>query len=204
MTGIAIYLEGGGQGRDTKRRLRIGMDRFLRELKEQARRKSMHWKVVACGGRDQAFRRWSRGPATARYPVRILLVDAEGPVTGSAVAHLAARDGWTISQADEASVHLMVQTMESWIVADRSALEGYYGPHLLASALPAAANLETVPKDDIQRALEVATRPTGKGEYHKTRHPPGLLGRLDAARVRARCRTCNRLFKVVRDLIEAA
>ena len=44
MNGIAIYLEGGGDGLDTKDALRRGMEAFLSQLKEAAREKGMPWK----------------------------------------------------------------------------------------------------------------------------------------------------------------
>ena len=37
MSGVAIYMEGGGDGRDTKTDLRQGMDTLLQPLKEAAR-----------------------------------------------------------------------------------------------------------------------------------------------------------------------
>ncbi len=164
----------------------------------------MLWKIVVCGGRDQAFHHWTKQPPTARYPIRILLVDAEGPVSGGVRAHLEQRDSWTISKTEEENVHLMVQTMETWIAADRSALADYYGHRFLASALPVAENLEAIPKDRIQTALTWATKPTQKRAYHKTRHAPDLLGRIDPDLVRSRCRMCDRLFEVVDGLIRAA
>ena len=75
----------------------------------------MFWKIVVCGGRDRAFRDWTKQPLDARYPIRILLVDAEGPVSGGVRAHLELRDSWMIPKAEEENVHLMVQTMETWI-----------------------------------------------------------------------------------------
>ncbi len=204
MRGIAIYLEGGGHARGTKQRLRVGMSHFLGQLKERARGKSMLWKIVVCGGRDRAFHDWCKQPPTARYPIRILLVDAEGPVSGSVRAHLERRDSWSIPKAEEENVHLMVQTMETWIAADRSALADYYGQHFLASALPVAEDLEAIPKDRIRTALTRATIPTQKREYHKTRHAPDLLQRIDPDLVRRRCRMCHRLFEVVDGLIRAA
>ena len=58
MSGIAIYLEGGGPGPDTKKVLRRGMEAFLEGLRDQARAKGMYWKLVPCGGRRQAFNAW--------------------------------------------------------------------------------------------------------------------------------------------------
>ena len=164
----------------------------------------MFWKIVVCGGRDRAFRDWTKQPLDARYPIRILLVDAEGPVAGGVRAHLARRDSWKIPKAEEENVHLMVQTMETWIAADRPALADYYGDRLLASALPVAEDLEAIPKDRIQAALTRATIPTQKEAYHKTRHAPDLLRKIDPDLVRKRCRTCDRLFEVVDRLIRAA
>jgi hypothetical protein len=46
-------------------------------------------------------------------------------------------------------------------------------------------------------SLARATRDTRKGEYHKTRHAPLILERLDAAKVRGRARHCERLFSVI-------
>ncbi len=51
----------------------------------------------------------------------------------------------------------------------------------------------TPSKDDVLNGLEEATRDTKKGKYHKTRHAPDLLERMDAAKVRAAA-ACNRLF----------
>ena len=164
----------------------------------------MFWKIVVCGGRDRAFRDWTKQPLDARYPIRILLVDAEGPVSGGVRAHLERRDSWKIPKAKEGNVHLMVQTMETWIAADRPALADYYGDRFLASALPVAEDLEATPKDSIQKELTRATKPSQKGAYHKTRHAPDLLGRIDPDLVRKRCRTCDRLFEVVDGLIRAA
>ena len=98
----------------------------------------------------------------------------------------------------------MVQTMETWIAADRPALADYYGQHFLASALSVAEDLEAIPKDRIRTALTRATKPTQKRAYHKTRHAPDLLQRIDPDLVRRRCRMCDRLFEVVDGLIRAA
>ena len=56
MSGIAIYMEGGGTGKENRAGLRQGMDAFLESLKEAARYKALRWKLVCCGPRDEAFR----------------------------------------------------------------------------------------------------------------------------------------------------
>jgi len=194
VSGVEIYMEGGGSGVDTKRALRQGMEALLGPLKQAARNKSMRWKLVACGPRGEAFRRFRHAARTTDGAVVLLLVDAEGPVAMEPRAHLKARDGWDMADVGAGSVHLMVQTMEAWIVADGDALDRYYGQGFRAGLLPKAADLESVAKSEIERSLHRATERTGKGRYHKIRHARDLLQRVDAERVKARCRHCRRLF----------
>lgn len=100
----------------------------------------------------------------------VLLVDAEGPLKDVPLAHLCRRDSWNMDSADERAVHLMVETMEAWIVADDDALVAYYGQGFHQNSLPGSNNLESVPKRNIEQSLKAATRNTTKGEYHKIRH----------------------------------
>lgn len=188
-------MEGGGQSRDSKAALRLGMDQFLAEIKEVFRARSRPWKLVCCGPRDSAHRAFRHACAQRDGGVVVLLVDAEGPVTASSpVDHLRARDDWDIEGAYGDMVHLMVQTMEAWIVADSDALSRYYGQNFRRNALPNRQNLEEEGKGDIERALHEATRRTKKGAYHKIRHASDLLARIDPAVVRQRCFHCDRLF----------
>lgn len=62
------------------------------------------------------------------------------------------------------------------------------------SGLPDRRHVEEVPKSQHIPALEAATRHSQKGLYHKTRHLPDLLGRLDAAKVRERAWHCDQIF----------
>ena len=206
MSSITIYLEGGGDGKNTKSALRQGMDMFLSPIKQLARAKSWRWKLVPCGGRQQTYDRFRT--AATNIPMEgivVLLVDAEGAVRGStARAHLQTRDNWDLEFATDDMVHLMVQAMETWIVADPDALAVYYGQHFLAKALPATANLENIPKVDITDALDRATRRTQKGTYHKIRHASEILKRVDQQRVRQRCPACAGLFSTLGQAISAA
>ena len=123
MSGIAIYMEGGGEGNATKAALRQGMDTFLQPIKEAARDKALPWKLVCCGPRNEAFQRFQNAVNSSADAVSVLLVDSEGPVKHQSVRrHLQARDKWNLSFTPEETVHLMVQTMETWIVADLAAL----------------------------------------------------------------------------------
>ena len=201
---VAIYMEGGGNGRDTKDALRRGMGALLGPLKQAARDKSMRWRLVCCGPRDEAFRRFQNTLQDGDDSVVVLLVDAEQPVATAPGVHLQARDRWDMMNIDTNSVHLMVQTMEAWIVADANAVRGYYGQGFNAGALPRAADLEGVSKRDLENSLHQATQHTQKGTYHKIRHASDLLQRIDPETVKARCRHCRRLFDELGRMIEAA
>ena len=204
MSGIAIYMEGGGKGRATKDTLRQGMERFLQPLKDVARNKELPWKLVCYGSRDETFKRFRDAVNSSADVVNVLLVDAEGPVSQSPRRHLQDRDGWDLSSIDEDTIHLMVQTMEAWIVADSEALKGYYGQNFKANKLPKAPDPETVPKRDVEHFLREATKDTKKGRYHKIRHASDLLKRIDAKQVKARCDHCQRLFDDLEQIIDAA
>lgn len=133
----------------------------------------------------------------------MLVVDAEGPVVASARDHLRVSDGWDLSGIPEDAIHLMVQIMETWIIADPKALGAYYGRGFSERKLPARTNLEEEPKTRIHDALKEATRRTGKGAYHKINHASQLLRRIDAAKVRSRCHHCERLFNELSRILEA-
>ena len=196
MSGVAIYMEGGGDSRDAKAAIRQGMDRLLQPLKDAARARALHWKLVPCGGRDEAFRRFRDAVDNGDNAIVVLLVDAEGPipVIGDPRTHLQLRDNWDMQFADDDTVHLMVQTMETWIIADPDALRRYYGQNFNGNVLPRRTNLEEVAKEDVARILDRATERARKGRYHKIRHANELLKRIDVERVKQRCPHCVRLF----------
>ena len=204
MSSVAIYMEGGGDSRDTKAALRQGMDVFLGPLKDAARARSWRWKLVCCGGRQEAMGAFTHAWRTADSTVVALLVDAEGPVTTSPGMHLRTRDGCDLEDVSDDHVHLMIETMEAWIAADAESLATYYGRQFNANALPKAANLEAVAKTDLSSALERATRATQKGAYHKIRHASDLLQRIDRQKVQQRCASCARLFATLGRMIEEA
>lgn len=170
------------------------MDSFLNDQKQAARERGWRWKLVAAGPRDKAFEGFRYATRHRTADLVVLLVDAEAPVQHTPRDHLRNRDGWDLRLAEEESIHLMVQTMEAWIVADPEALATYYGQGFQWNALPDALDLESVPKAQIERGLKAATTRTRKGAYHKIRHATELLAKIDPARVQDRCPGCVRLL----------
>ena len=204
MNGVTIYMEGGGRGKESRSALRVGMDEFLRRLKAAARAKGWRWKLVCCGPRGDALRGFQNAVTQGGGTVSVLLVDAEGPVTKPVREHLHDRDGWDLGFAEDDAVHLMAQTMETWIVADSAALARYYGQGFNENALSKRTNLEEERKANVERALNRATEGSRKGCYHKIRHASDLLQRIDVERAQDRCPHCGRLFDVVGRMLTAA
>jgi len=195
--GIAIYAEGGGDHPGPE--LRFGFDTLLKAQKEAARERRLRWRMVLCGRRQATCDAFLDAVRTEPEVVNVLLVDSEAPVaaeTGDAREdaaarrqHLKARDGWNLDVVDAERVHLMVQCMEAWIVADPGALAAFYGQHFKSNALPTRSNLEEEPKQDLYNKLTKATddRRLSKGPYGKIQHASELLKRIDSAKVAARC-----------------
>lgn len=199
MNEVRIYVEGGGDHADGKARLREGFSHFLRELVELARQRRIKWSIIACGSRNDAFDDFQRALKTHPHAFNVLLVDAEAPVQGGPWQHLQERDGWQRPDgAEDDQCHLMVQTMEAWLVADRAALDGFYGRGFNPNALPRNQQVEQVDKDSLAEALDRATRQTTAGKYHKIRHGTQLIGRVNPATVRAAAPFCERLFATLK------
>ena len=179
---VKLYVEGGGDSKSLRTRCRKG----FRELLEKAGFLNRMPAIVACGGRNAAyddFKTALGGAAPDEYPV--LLVDSEAPVAPAAQAwqHLNGRDAWEKpTGADENQAQMMVQCMETWLLADRNALRRFFGQE---NALPGNPSLEEIPKDDVLEGLAAATRDCGRNrKYDKGRRSFELLGGLDPEELR--------------------
>lgn len=201
MKGLRIYIEGGGDWQPQRRILRTGFQEFLRPLRDEARKHQCRWDVILCGGRQDAYRDYLT--ALRKHPdvINILLVDAESPVTGLPWQHLNRRDHWSDPGVGDYCCHLMVQTVEAWLVADPDALAAYYGQGFNRSALPTNPDVEAIPKADLLTALEQASRHTQKKTYGKIKHCADLLAQVSVTMVRQRARHCERLFTTIEAMI---
>ncbi len=176
---VKLYIEGGGESRS----LHINCREGFRKLLERAGFADRMPSTRACGSRNDAYDDFKTALSAAgpdQYPV--LLVDSESPVEQpTSWQHLQARDGWDQPEgAEDDQAHLMVQCMETWCVADRKALQTFFGQHLRVKVLPPLKDLETRPKDDVHDALVDATRECGRDKaYRKGRRSFELVGRLD-------------------------
>ena len=197
-------MEGGGRTASSRALLREGAEEFLGELRSAAQSRGLELRIVCCGGRGEARADFVEARSEGRFAA-LLLVDSEAPVEGDPRTHLVTHDGWRdLESASGNEIHLMVQVMEAWLVADPQALARHYGPAFRADLLPTDPNLEEVGKERVLAALDDATAPTAEGAYHKIHHARRLLGLIDPGKVQERCSHCKRLFDTLADAIEAA
>lgn len=201
---IRIYIEGGGDTGRTAQPLRHGFEAFFKEINHKANNRI---KIILCGGRKSAFDDFKIAVRQHQDAFNILLVDAEGEVANNHTAweHLKKRvgDEWDKPKGiSDEQCHLMVQTMEAWLIADLEAVGKYYGQGFKKKSLPKSPKVEEIPKKDLEPKLVIATRNTTKGEYHKIRHASELLGLINVKTVRDAAPHCNRLFETLENKIK--
>ncbi len=156
---VRVYVEGGGENKALQTECRRGFSEFFKKTGLDNRMP----KVVACGGRQQAYNDFRIAYTNAEedsFP--ILLVNSEAAVTGiDPRQHVRSRpgDGWERPKgASNDRLHFMVQTMEAWFYADKDALRKYYGNTFRANALSPRPDIDNIPKADLFDGLERATR----------------------------------------------
>jgi hypothetical protein len=216
---IAVYVEGGGNGKEQKAKLRRGFDALFAKEKARAGEKRLGLTFVCCGSRQEAYEAFRNALRVNQERISALLVDSECAIASVPadtandarirVDHLRQRqgtggrgqgDGWTLPEDVSARVHLMVQCMEAWIVADPSPLQEFYKRDFRQDALPKRPNLEDEPKADLYEKLKNATKDTQKGEYGKIKHASKLLEVIQPDAVAVRCPR----FKIFREwLVES-
>jgi hypothetical protein len=199
---IRIYVEGGGDSADSKAQIRTGFGVFFEELRCQARRQRIEWRIVACGSRQSAYDLFNLAQRTHPDAFNVLLVDSEGPVSSLPWQHLAARDHWQTDRTLDERYHLMVQVMEAWFIADIGNLSDFYGDGFNINSIPRRNNVEQIDKISLFNALVTATRCTQKGEYQKIRHGAKLLGLINPALVRQAAPHCDRFFQILSHQME--
>ena len=194
---VVLYIEGGGDNRRLGAQFREGWTSFFLAAGLRGRMP----KIVRGGSRQQTFRDFATEVAKPKPgAVPLLLVDSEDSVTEdrSVWQHLQEHDGWRRpADAGEDDAFLMVQIMETWILADRDALREYFGPRFLENALRSWPELEHVPKATGLQALQRATGDC-PNPYSKGKVSFELLAKVDPARVEAACPHAQTLLSRLR------
>ncbi len=183
---IRIYFEGDDQ-------LRLGFHRLLSPIFGAELQKRRMTPIAANGDPVGVYKIALRKHGDA---VNILLLDAEQQLDGSGFREQ------QLAEFPPERIFWMIELMESWFVADREALKGYYDDHRFQeSALPGNPKVEMIPKKDVLDGLKNATRNTQKGHYHKTKHAPKILAMLDPDKVAKSAPGCRRFFDVLNQLV---
>jgi hypothetical protein len=191
-----IYLEGGGDSSELHVRCREG----FRKLLENCGFRGRLPRLVACGGRGATFDSFcvaeaQKGPGD----FVAMLIDSEEPMADLEKAwdHLRIRDHWDRPEgASDDQVLLMQTCMETWIVADRAALQEHYGEELQESALPSLVNLETRQRHAIQDALIRATK-NCTNAYRKGKRSFEVLAELDPRTLAANLPSFVRMIRIL-------
>jgi hypothetical protein len=186
-------VEGGGDSAALRTACRQGFTQFITGA--GIARKP---RVVACGSRKDAYDSYCT--AIANGDDAVLLVDSEAPVVAEYQQgqdsewqpwqHLKHRpgDGWEKPEdATDTDCHLMVQCMESWLIADPVALKAFFGQGFRENQLPATAgSVEQIAKAQLYSGLANATKHCKtKAQYGKGEHSFKLLGKIDPSKVTA-------------------
>ena len=199
MVRVSIYIEGGGDGAKLNQIFRTGWRDFFTSAGLTGRLPA----VVRCGDRANAFRRFLvavREAGDNELPV--LLVDSEGPVKEgqSTWEYLRDNDGWRPpAGADDNQAYLMVQAMETWLMADREALREYFGRGFNENRLPGQGDPELILQNTLEPSLKDASSGCGR-QYAKGTVSFEILGRVDAGKVEERCRHAKALLNYLRSL----
>lgn len=132
---------------------------------------------------------------------QILLIDSDVLGDNDPFKSVKSHDNWALSKKFKNDhIHFMKECMEAWFLADKQALTRYYGDKFNMKALPSTIDIELISKSEIMSGLYTATQKTSKGEYHKTKHAPGILKMLSPKSLTDKAAQCKRLFKTLEKL----
>jgi len=204
---VKLYVEGGGDTKALHSRCRQG----FRELLENCGFKGRMPQIIACVGRQDAFEMFLTATMdrdTTSFP--ILLVDSEEIVIDvnfnldSPIAwkHILKIDKFTRpSAANNIQAQLMATCMETWIMADHSAIIQFFGPNTIRNSLLPVHELEKRGRHEVQDTLVHATSKCGRHKsYNKGRHSFGILGILSPEKLQTNLPHFHR-FKLTLDQI---
>ena len=191
-----VYVEGGGDSHSRK-------TEFKKALHSLLGTSTASLKIVASGGRAEAFRKYRTAMKRGAEGGSIcLLVDSEVSLEPGRLKweHVRLRkgDGWEKPKgADEKQIFFMVECMESWLLADKECLEEHFGKGFKVRALPKDLKVEMVSKTKALEGLNRAAKDTAKKGYSKGRDSFAILGKIDPKKLRESAPHAEEFFEWV-------
>ncbi len=194
---VRIYVEGGGEQQLTLTNCRAGFSRFVAKVVKKGRMP----RIIASGSRNAAFDDFCTAIKLHPKETIVLLVDSEDEVSETECwKHLKSRDGWDApASATEQNVYLMVRCMESWFLADKAALQAFYGKKLAINKLPGSTDVENISKKDVCQRLDHITALVER-KYHKTQHGFEIFASLDPNKVASGSAQAKRFVEFLQKL----
>jgi hypothetical protein len=193
---VKIYVEGGGNTEELRARCREGITKLLKNSGFAGRLP----RIVACGSRNEAFDDFKTAHEQGKLAYVALLVDSEDPIADIEQTwdHLKTRDDWPQPQnAQNDQVLLMTTCMETWIIADRTALSKLYKNCLQTSRLPSTSDLEQRHRHAIQDSLVAATRSCSNA-YAKNKRSFEALASVDPNVLRNLLPSFARMIRILK------
>lgn len=198
---IKLYIEGGGDSHLQDTEFRAAWAAFFEKAGLRTLRKMPA--TFRGGGRAQTFDAYCTAVKNRRQgELPLLLVDSEDLVAAgrSVWQHLKQRDGWNKpAGAGSHDAFLMITCMETWFVADQTALREFFHGCWRDQSLPRWPQLENVEKTKIFRALDQATASCGARKYSKGKVSFELLQCIDPAEVERACPAVKSLLDRLRN-----
>ena len=200
MVKAQLYVEGGGH-KTQQARCRKAFRVFFEKAGLQGRLP----RVFASGSRNNAYEDFCTALADEKVDFAILLVDSEVAVNSNVASWSYLRQtGWDkLTAAHDDQVHLMVQCMEAWFLADPRSLENYFGRNFSADDLPKEGNVEAISKKDLLDGIKSATQKTRNGKaYHKGNDSFKILQMLNPELICEASPRAKRLIDVLRQKLQ--
>lgn len=198
---VKVYVEGGGDTVQGQARLRQAFGKFFEDYIRRNGQFGNRPSFDPSGSREQTVAAYKNGLRDRPSERSMVLIDSEAPKEATAdnwefLRELAnsgnpARFQWTNrpSGAREDDLHFMVQSMETWLLADPAAIKTHYGPRYHTTHVANLSNrrIEELSPSQAVAAIKNGARDCPNRDYRKTVDGPAVLETAEPEKVAHRC-----------------